>query len=45
MEQAVEAYGEYVCNQVLADSISFKDNDGKTAEFDEFNLNISLQKK
>ena len=45
MEQAVEAYGDYVCNQVLADSISFSDNDGKTAEFDDFNLNISLQKK
>ncbi len=44
MQEAVEGYGDNVCNQVLADSISFAENDGKDTEFDDFKLNISIQK-
>jgi isoleucyl-tRNA synthetase len=44
MQQAVATYGDYVCNQVLADSIEFAENEGKEAKFDEFSMNISIKK-
>ncbi|MBR0523529.1 MAG: class I tRNA ligase family protein, partial [Prevotella sp.] len=42
--QAIESYGEYISNQVLADSIIVKDNDGTLVEFDDFDLHILIQK-
>ena len=42
--QALEKYEEYVKTQVLADSIAFEENDGALVEFDDFKVNIKVQK-
>jgi isoleucyl-tRNA synthetase len=42
--KAVESFGEYISRQVLADSIILADNDGQTVEFDDFTLNIKVNK-
>ena len=44
LEKALDAFGEYVKTQVLADSITFAENDGKLVAFDEFELNIKVEK-
>ena len=44
IEAAVEAFGENVSTQILADSITFAANDGKKVEFDDFALNIKVEK-
>ncbi len=44
LEKALDAFGEYVKTQVLADSITFAENDGKFVAFDEFELNIKVEK-
>ena len=41
---AIEGYGEYIMTQVLADSLALEENDGTKVEFDDFNLNIKLEK-
>jgi isoleucyl-tRNA synthetase len=41
---AVEAYGDYIKTQVLADAVTLADNDGVETEFDEFTLNIQVSK-
>ena len=43
--KAVEAFGDYIARQVLADAIRLADNDGQEVEFDDFNLNIKVSKK
>ena len=43
--KAINAFGEYVAKQVLADSITFEPNDGTEVEFDDFNLHIKITKK
>lgn len=45
VEEAVEAYSEYIKGQVLADDIVLADNDGPEFQFDTFNLNIKVEKK
>ena len=42
--KAVEAFGDYIARQVLADEIKLEANDGQAVEFDEFNLNIKITK-
>jgi len=42
--KAVEAFGDYIARQVLADDIALKQNDGQEVEFDDFSLNISVMK-
>ena len=42
--KAVEAFGEYIARQVLADSIVMEQNDGQEVEFDDFSLNIKIDK-
>ena len=42
--KAIEAFGDYVARQVLADSITIAQNDGQEVEFDDFNLNIKITK-
>ena len=42
--KAVEAFGDYIARQVLADDIKLEANDGQTVEFDDFNLNITITK-
>ena len=41
---AIAGYGEYIMIQVLADSLALEDNDGTSVEFDDFSLNIKLEK-
>ena len=43
--KAIEAFGDYVGRQVLADSITLEPNDGTEVEFDDFNLHIKITKK
>jgi isoleucyl-tRNA synthetase len=41
---AVESFKDYICGQVLADSITITDNNGEEVEFDDFNLRIKVTK-
>ena len=41
---AIEAYGELVKSQVLANDIIIAANDGNEVEFDDFKLNIKIEK-
>ena len=41
---AIEAFGDYIKGQVLADSIEIGDNAGVETEFDDFKLNILVEK-
>jgi isoleucyl-tRNA synthetase len=41
---AVESFNDYICGQVLADSITIAVNDGEEVEFDDFKLNIKVTK-
>ena len=43
-DAAINAYGEYISTQVLADSIEVAPNDGTEVEFDDFKLNILINK-
>ena len=42
--KAVEAFGDYISRQVLADELKLEDNDGQAVEFDDFALNIKVSK-
>ena len=42
--KAVEAFGDYIARQVLADDLKLEANDGQTVEFDDFTLNIKITK-
>ena len=42
--KAVEAFGDYIARQVLADEIKLETNEGQSVEFDEFKLNINITK-
>ena len=42
--KAVEAFGNYIARQVLADDLKLEANDGQTVEFDDFKLNIKITK-
>ena len=44
VEKAVNAFGEYISTQVLADSITIAPNDGQEVDFDDFKLNITITK-
>ena len=44
MNVAIEHYGEYIKGQVLADNITIAANDGEEVDFDDFKLNIKIQK-
>ena len=42
--KAVEAFGDYIARQVLADDLKLEANDGQAIEFDDFTLNIKITK-
>ena len=42
--KAVEAFGDYIARQVLADDLKLEANDGQEVEFDDFKLNIKIAK-
>ncbi|WP_298454000.1 isoleucine--tRNA ligase [uncultured Prevotella sp.] len=44
IENAVNAFAEYIKGQVLADSITLADNDGSSTNFDDFDANIKVEK-
>ena len=44
LQDALESFGDYVRNQVLADSLVFEENNGKPVKFDDFELNINVEK-
>lgn len=41
---AINAFGDYIKGQVLADNIAIEDNDGQEVDFDDFKLNIKITK-
>lgn len=41
---AIKSFGEMIKSQVLANDIKIADNDGAETEFDEFKLNITVEK-
>lgn len=41
---AISMFGEYIMNQVLAESIDIADNNGVEIDFDDFSLNIEITK-
>jgi len=43
-DAAIANFGDYIQAQVLADSITIADNDGAEADFDDFKLNIKVEK-
>ncbi len=43
-DMAVESFDEYIKGQVLADAITLEVNDGAEVEFDDFKLNIKIEK-
>jgi isoleucyl-tRNA synthetase len=45
VEKAVESFGDYIKTQVLADTIAVQPNDGQEIDFDDFKLNIKIEKK
>ena len=45
VKKSVESFGDYIKTQVLADNIALENNDGQEVEFDDFKLNIKVEKK
>jgi isoleucyl-tRNA synthetase len=45
VEKSVAAFGDYVKTQVLADDIKIEPNDGQEVDFDDFKLNIKVEKQ
>lgn len=43
-DAAISQYADYIKSQVLADSITIADNDGAAVDFDEYKLNIKIEK-
>ncbi|MCH5302414.1 MAG: isoleucine--tRNA ligase [Prevotella sp.] len=44
IEKAIAANGDYISTQVLANAINVQPNDGQEVEFDNFKINIKLEK-
>jgi isoleucyl-tRNA synthetase len=44
IEAAVNAFGDYIKTQVLADDITIAANNGTEVDFDDFKLNIDIKK-
>ncbi len=43
--EAIHQFCDYIKSQVLADDLNIKENNGPLVDFDQFNLNILVQKK
>ncbi len=43
-DDAIEAYGDYIKTQVLAIDITIAENDGTRVDFDDFSINITINK-
>ena len=44
VKKSVDSFADYIKAQVLAESISIEPNDGQEVDFDEFKLNIKVEK-
>ena len=44
IQKSVDNFGDYIKTQVLADSIKMEANDGQEVDFDDFKLNIKVEK-
>lgn len=44
-DDAISAFAEYIKSQILANDIVVADNDGTEVDFDDFKLNIKVEKK
>ena len=44
VREAVSAFGKDIATSVLADQIIFEDNDGPAIDFDDFEMNIKVEK-
>ncbi|MBR1469741.1 MAG: isoleucine--tRNA ligase [Prevotella sp.] len=44
-DAAIAAFGDYIASQVLADSLTVAENDGQEIDFDDFKLNIKVERK
>jgi isoleucyl-tRNA synthetase len=44
VKKAVDSFADYIKTQVLADAITLQPNDGQEVEFDDFKLNIKINK-
>ncbi|MBO5699389.1 MAG: isoleucine--tRNA ligase [Bacteroidaceae bacterium] len=45
LEATVNAYNNYITTQVLADSIEFAENNGQVFDFEEYQVNVVVEKK
>jgi isoleucyl-tRNA synthetase len=45
IEAAIASFADYIKGQVLADEIAIAPNNGVESEFDEFKLNILIEKQ
>ena len=45
VEKSVSSFGDYIMTQVLADTIEIQPNDGQEVDFDDFKLNIKINKQ
>ena len=43
-DAAISQYADYIKSQILADSIEIADNDGVCVDFDDYKLNIKIEK-
>jgi isoleucyl-tRNA synthetase len=44
VRKAVDSFADYIKTQVLADDILLQPNDGQEVDFDDFKLNIKVEK-
>lgn len=44
IEKSLASYADYIKVQVLADNVFMKQNEGQEVEFDDFKLNIIVEK-
>ena len=44
-DASIKEYGDYIKTQVLADAITIAENNGVETDFDEFKLNILVEKR
>ena len=45
VEKSVKSFGDYIKTQVLADDLKVEANEGQEVDFDDFKLNIKVEKK
>ena len=44
LQAAVETYRNYICTQVLAENIDFSENNGQVIDFEDYQVNVTVEK-